>query len=563
MRRLTPLVACALITGCAFIDDFGKFEVDPVGADAGDAGRQPDTGPPPPDSGRCGPETCNGEDDDCDGTTDEEPTECSFPNAVVGCVAGACEMTGCVEGFLDCDGEAGCEVDPMTDRQNCGGCGVTCSTGQTCGTSGCQYPSVTAQHILTSPGNAALRRVGLDGTGAIIVTGTTGGSASLDGTAAPSSDDIVARIASSGTVEWIESSPVFIRDIAVIPTGVVYAAGSYTGTLSFGGGSLSSRGGTADAVVLSYEPTGAERSPGAVGSSTGSDALEGIAVREGRWAYVGSADGALPGESHAGRRDAFAGSSLSDLGPFPDQYGGTEDEVLYDVALQADGSYTVIGRYGGTADFGGAENAPDYMEMFSTTSLIVATYDSDGNQTWQLTLPRYYAEGGNRAQVAVDSSGNVYWAAGITGGGSSRPDLGSGPLPGLFIIASYSPDGAFRWAQSTTANVADAGISLSESGTLIVAGDYFGEGDVIPGGDRFPDGGETDCAVLAFDTSTGELLWGTTLTSADSVRCDGVAASGRGAWIGGSFRGTVNFGGRLVTAPSGTSDGFLVFVEPQ
>lgn len=45
------------------------------------------------------------------------------------CSAGVCEVTGCVGNLLDCNGVAadGCEVDPLTNVQNCGGCGITCS----------------------------------------------------------------------------------------------------------------------------------------------------------------------------------------------------------------------------------------------------------------------------------------------------------------------------------------------------------------------------------------------------------------------------------------------------
>ncbi|MEQ9072456.1 MAG: hypothetical protein RLP09_01300 [Sandaracinaceae bacterium] len=563
MTRFVFVVCCLLVSGCAFIDDFSRFEVDPNRADAGDAGTPPDARVIDAPGCVARPETCNGEDDDCDGTTDEEPTECSSPNGLVGCVAGSCEMTECVGGFEDCTDEPGCETDPTSDAEHCGGCGMGCLTGQLCTASTCAYPRITAHYILEGTGNSALRHVATDATSAIVVAGTSGGDGTLAETPVAAPGDIVARIEPSGTVDWIAPSPIFANDIAVIPTGVVYVAGSYSGTLAFGAGTTSSRGGTVDAAILSYEPNGAPRNVHAAGSSTGSDSLNGIDVRDGRWAFVGSADGALQGETHAGGRDAFAGASLSDLGPFPEQYGGTESDVLYGVALASDGGYTVIGRYGGSADFGGTMPAPDYMERFSTTSLIIASYTLEATQTWQLTLPRYYAESGNRAQVAVDRDGNVYWTAGLTGGTADRPDLGTGPLPGLFVIASYTADGVLRWAVSTSANVSDSSISLSSDESLLyLAGDYFGTSEVIPGGDPFPDGGETDCAVLALETETGELRWGTTITSADSVRCEGVAAQGPGVWVAGSFRGTVNFGGELATAAVGTNDGFVAFLEP-
>ncbi|WP_159397795.1 RCC1 domain-containing protein [Sorangium cellulosum] len=42
------------------------------------------------------------------------------------CAQGACGFQ-CEDGFDDCDDEVGCETATSADKQNCGGCGVTCS----------------------------------------------------------------------------------------------------------------------------------------------------------------------------------------------------------------------------------------------------------------------------------------------------------------------------------------------------------------------------------------------------------------------------------------------------
>lgn len=55
--------------------------------------------------------------------------ECFPPHAIGRCIDGACTVHGCLDGHLDCDGDAtnGCEVDPTTDVFHCGACGVACT----------------------------------------------------------------------------------------------------------------------------------------------------------------------------------------------------------------------------------------------------------------------------------------------------------------------------------------------------------------------------------------------------------------------------------------------------
>lgn len=57
------------------------------------------------------------------------------PHAQPSCVGGGCKLT-CADGYADCNGNVadGCEVNLLSDPQNCGGCGVACDgvAGQAC-----------------------------------------------------------------------------------------------------------------------------------------------------------------------------------------------------------------------------------------------------------------------------------------------------------------------------------------------------------------------------------------------------------------------------------------------
>jgi MYXO-CTERM domain-containing protein len=95
--------------------------------------------------GALGPtlETCNGDDDDCDGSTDEDfdldgsiancggcGTVCSYANAVPGCSNGTCQMLGCLPQFFDrnVDPADGCEFGPcqLNGNEICNGLDDDC-----------------------------------------------------------------------------------------------------------------------------------------------------------------------------------------------------------------------------------------------------------------------------------------------------------------------------------------------------------------------------------------------------------------------------------------------------
>ncbi len=88
-----------------------------------------------------GPESCNGDDDDCDGAFDETfdldtdagncgacGRSCAAPYATVACSGGACVIQACDAGRADCDERAdtGCETS-LASAASCGACTTVCS----------------------------------------------------------------------------------------------------------------------------------------------------------------------------------------------------------------------------------------------------------------------------------------------------------------------------------------------------------------------------------------------------------------------------------------------------
>ena len=158
------IAAGALATGCRGFDDGDLTEA--------------------PDGSHCGGEEPGWCDETCvDLATDALHcgacgTACgvfSHTKAAV-CVAGACAVGPCDDGYADCDGDAGngCEAPLATSKTDCGACGTVCATS--CRDGACDDPievsagadytcAIRASGSLWCWGSDSHRQIGVGQTG--------------------------------------------------------------------------------------------------------------------------------------------------------------------------------------------------------------------------------------------------------------------------------------------------------------------------------------------------------------------------------------------------------------
>lgn len=134
--------------------------------------------------------------------------------------------------------------------------------------------------------------------------------------------------------------------IAIAPNGNIAVGGYFTETLIAGTETLVSAG-QSDGYQVLLNPLDLTDIHAIKFGSPSSDGVNDIASAEdGSWIAVGGANGALPGETHSGNRDAFVASSYP-LGPINllAQYGGSSDEEVTTIGTADNGLTIVAGTY--------------------------------------------------------------------------------------------------------------------------------------------------------------------------------------------------------------------------
>ena len=272
-------------------------------------------------------------------------------------------------------------------------------------------------------GNEVGNGIAVQGNGDMAVTGYFGyfGSAVDFGggplTSAGGPDIFVAKFSASGVHAWSRAMGGTGQDtglgVGMDGGGNVVVTGYFQGTVNFGGGSLSSAGGT-DIFLMKYSASGA---------------------------HVWSK-----------------------------RFGGTSDDRGTAVAVAGTGDVVVTGYFNATADFGGGAQVST-----GGSDIFLAKYSSAGTHTWSKVFGTSYGFGDLSRGVALDASGNIALTGSLLGpvnfGGGALAESGSYDI----FAAKFSASGAHLWSKRFGVLYDDHGnaIVMDAGGNIIVAGDFF------------------------------------------------------------------------------------------
>ncbi len=361
-----------------------------------------------------------------------------------------------------------------------------------------------------------------------------------------------AAVAAPGDHVWSVGWNVNGVGSSVDGSGGVGIAGTFSGTVDFGGGPLTATG--ADVFVTKRSATGAHEWT-AIGDGTSFPAVTAVACAPAGDVYVA---GVLP----KGGTIDFGGGPI-----------GLPDGGLWAVRFDPDGNHVWSDTFGfGTINDIDATDALVAFAARNTSAVdfgggplgasgdiqaIVAVLLPDRTHVWSAAYGDAATQEGR--EVGLLASGDVILMANVLG----TTDFGGGGLAADtdtdFAFARFGAAGAHVWSRIAHGNFSSfrSGMDVTPTGAICATGAFTGSADF--GGGVLTSSGQ-DAWVVRYDSS-GNHVW--------SVRLGGTASdTGMGAWwdpdnhviVSGTYTGAVDLGGGPLPVFGG-GDAFLVSLD--
>lgn len=334
-----------------------------------------------------------------------------------------------------------------------------------------------------------------------------------------------------------------VSDVAVDGSGNIYFVGSYTGTLSIGGQSITSLGNT-DFYVAKMTPDGSLSWL----KSGGSNAIEeanAVAVDASGNVFVAGLSNdytAFDGNSFPslGDKDGFL-MKLDADGNFMyvRTIGCFNNDNAYDVVVDHSNNVIVTGYF-------------NYALQVSTTSLFqyakgandvfLVKFDNDGTYMWTMSYAASSNDYGKR--VVCDNADNIYLAGEYKGNFNINGSTLQSPNDLNVFLVKLNSSGEVQWAVQRGASGDDnvKAMSVTSSGDAYVACKQSNANPYIA---KYSASG-TSQGTIAFSGSG-------TLDIADIL-----FDSNGNAYMAGSYNGTIEFESEASTSSGNGSDFFII-----
>lgn len=347
--------------------------------------------------------------------------------------------------------------------------------------------------------------------------------------------------------------------IATDPSGNVYVAGTFSGTVDFDPSAsvanLSGFSGSQDIFIAKYTSTGAFVWVKQIGGTNTERAFDLVADGTGVWLagiFMGTCDF---DPSAATNNITFLGGGTDGDGFFAkydangnlvwvDRIGSNANDRVIGIAVDATQNAYITGFVGGNADMD--PSAANFSLMVSATyNAFIGKYTSTGAFSYAKQITGSYSEGDD---IAIDGTGNIY----LTGSFSQLNDfdpsaatanLSTSSATQLDIyLAKYDNSGNFTFVKQIGGIGVDIGFQVrpDASGNIYLGGTFSSNCDFDPAATTsvITSAGNGDLFVAKY-TSAGLLTWAIGTGGTQNDYCYGLGLDGsNNVYITGRFQGT-------------------------
>lgn len=354
-------------------------------------------------------------------------------------------------------------------------------------------------------------------------------------------NDFTVRIINNNSYAWqwamqsttSSSADKTINDACVDLTGNIYSIGAFKNSFTIGTNTLSSLG-LYDAFLLKNDVNGNVLWVKRIGGANGDDEAYGVSTDAfGNIYLTGYFTGSITIDNTSltsfGNTDIFILKFSSDGNLlWARNAGGTDQDMAFDIKVDAFGNAYLTGNFYGNASFGGI-NLNTYSSYVKT---FIAMYDVDGNSMWAKEVTGTANNYGN--SVSYDANGNCYvmgyFSIGLNFEGTS---ITSGINNISYFLAKYNSTGTLIWAKRIDgdfiANVNQmAHIIADASGNIFIAGSEYIS--------------NTKVSMIAKYATDGTLIWKKTAGSLSQNYAYDIALANNGEiTIVGQISSTTSF----------------------
>lgn len=352
--------------------------------------------------------------------------------------------------------------------------------------------------------------------------------------------------------------------VAVAADNSIYVAGSFEGTVDFGGGPY--QAGLSDGFALKLNEQGDFFWSRQIGGPN-IDTANTVAVNDNGVVVAGSYTSSLTIDavtfhSSYNTTDIFVLklTSMNGATNWVKSYGDGFFDEARGATIDSSGNVVVTGQFAGAVSFGGSI----LYTQSNSTAVFLLKLDGNGGHLFSKQFGA--ASGARGVAVAVDTFNNIV----ITGDFAGSVDFGcvdrlTAPSLADIFLAKYSQAGNCLWARSFTGTGSGAyrkgnAVAINEDDDVAFTG-WF-SGTISLGGPIFTSASAaTDMYVARYNRDGGYLTsvraGGTGFESAWGIAEN---ADGR-SFVTGAFQGFAEFGSGALTSAGG-DDAFITALAP-